>query len=142
MSPFCTPYPRILGMPTHHLFLLRLLSFVTGTVSVNLPSSGGGNGGLPVGLATLWLCVISSNFNLDSFAMEAVPMTTPPPTSGAFGGLPAIIPGLIQVENFDVGGEGVAYSDADPGNNGGVRSVAFFSLCFILNIPAPLPRAR
>jgi len=88
---------------------------------VKLLSSGGGGGGLPVGRATLWLCVISSNFNLDSFAMEAVPMPTPSPTSGAFGGVPANVPGLIQAEDFDVGGEGVAYSDTDPGNNGGVR---------------------
>jgi hypothetical protein len=36
-----------------------------------------------------------------------------------FGGLPAIIPGQIEAENFDDGGEGVAYHDSKPGNQGG-----------------------
>ena len=32
---------------------------------------------------------------------------------------PAAIPGTIEAENYDIGGEGVAYSDADPINQGG-----------------------
>ena len=36
-----------------------------------------------------------------------------------YGGTPAPIPGIVQVPNFDDGGEGVAYHDTDPGNNGG-----------------------
>lgn len=87
--------------------------------------SGNGTGGLSVGRATIWLCVVSRNFNLDSFTMAAAPTSPPSPspevdTSAAFGGIPASIPGTIHAENFDVGGEGVAYSDTDPGNNGGV----------------------
>lgn len=55
--------------------------------------------------------------------MEAVSPPPPSPspeggTSGAFGEIPAVIPGTIQAENFDYGGEGVASSDTDPGNNG------------------------
>lgn len=34
-------------------------------------------------------------------------------------GAPAAIPGVIEAVNFDEGGEGVAYHDSDPGNNGG-----------------------
>ena len=47
---------------------------------------------------------------------------TPAPVvlGDAFGGVPAVVPGLIQAEEFDTGGEGVGYSDTDPGNNGGV----------------------
>jgi subtilisin family serine protease len=41
--------------------------------------------------------------------------TSPTP----FGGLPAVIPGQIEAENFDDGGEGVAYHDSKPGNQGG-----------------------
>lgn len=37
-----------------------------------------------------------------------------------YGGMPATVPGTLQVENFDNGGEGVAYHDQDSGNNGGV----------------------
>jgi hypothetical protein len=41
--------------------------------------------------------------------------TSPTP----FGGSPAIIPGQIEAENFDDGGEGVAYHDSKTGNQGG-----------------------
>ena len=43
----------------------------------------------------------------------------PPPTSTPFGGTLAAIPGLIEAENFDEGGEGVAYHDTTSGNSGG-----------------------
>jgi PKD repeat protein len=36
-----------------------------------------------------------------------------------YGGTPRAIPGTIQVEDFDSGGEGVAYHDTDASNNGG-----------------------
>ncbi len=32
---------------------------------------------------------------------------------------PATIPGTVEVENYDIGGQGVAYNDTDPSNNGG-----------------------
>ena len=35
-----------------------------------------------------------------------------------FGGSPAPLPGVVQAEDFDLGGEGVAYHDTSPGNNG------------------------
>lgn len=57
------------------------------------------------------------------------PSPSPSPevdTTAAFGGLPATIPGTVEAENFDVGGEGIAYSDTDPGNNGGVRALLLF----------------
>lgn len=36
-----------------------------------------------------------------------------------YGGTPRAIPGTIQIEDFDTGGEGVAYRDLDTANNGG-----------------------
>jgi len=36
-----------------------------------------------------------------------------------FSGTPAAIPGVVQAENYDLGGEGVAYHDTDSANNGG-----------------------
>lgn len=36
-----------------------------------------------------------------------------------FLGTPILIPGTIQAENYDKGGQGVSYSDADPENKGG-----------------------
>jgi hypothetical protein len=40
-------------------------------------------------------------------------------SSAAFGGSPVALPGTFQAENFDNGGEGVAYHDVTPGNTGG-----------------------
>lgn len=34
-------------------------------------------------------------------------------------GFPQVIPGIIQAEDFDNGGEGIAFHDTDTGNNGG-----------------------
>jgi endoglucanase len=43
---------------------------------------------------------------------------TPGPTEAPYGGTAWLIPGIIQAENFDVGGEGLAYHDSDATNNG------------------------
>jgi hypothetical protein len=50
---------------------------------------------------------------------SAPPPPPPPPATTPYGGTPAAIPGTIQAENFDEGGQGVAYSDATSGNTGG-----------------------
>ncbi|HJR58568.1 MAG TPA: carbohydrate-binding protein [Vicinamibacterales bacterium] len=44
--------------------------------------------------------------------------STPPP-GGAFGGTPAAVPGLVEAENFDEGGQSIAYYDTTPGNSRG-----------------------
>ncbi|MGE3511568.1 MAG: carbohydrate-binding protein [Vicinamibacterales bacterium] len=41
-------------------------------------------------------------------------------TSSPFSGTPAAVPGLLQAEGFDNGGQGVAYWDADSANWGGI----------------------
>lgn len=41
------------------------------------------------------------------------------PTQSPYSGTPAPIPGKIEAENFDNGGQGVAYNDNDAANNGG-----------------------
>ncbi|MDP9176002.1 MAG: carbohydrate-binding protein [Planctomycetota bacterium] len=53
------------------------------------------------------------NFNWISLAAVAGPVSTP------FSGTPAAAPGTIQAENYDLGGEGVAYHAADAVNRGG-----------------------
>jgi hypothetical protein len=47
---------------------------------------------------------------------------TEPPLSGStpYSGTPAAIPGIIQAEAFDNGGEGIAYHDITGGNAGGM----------------------
>jgi beta-glucanase (GH16 family) len=36
-----------------------------------------------------------------------------------YGMTPAAVPGTLEAEDYDLGGQGVAYNDADPSNNGG-----------------------
>jgi hypothetical protein len=40
-------------------------------------------------------------------------------TSSPFHGTPVALPGTVQAEDFDHGGQGVAYADGSPGNEGG-----------------------
>lgn len=49
------------------------------------------------------------------------PPPPPPPSTSAYGGTPAALPGTFQAENFDEGGEGVAYHDMTGGNSGGAH---------------------
>ena len=42
-----------------------------------------------------------------------------PRTASPYGGTPASIPGIIEAERFDEGGEGLAYHDTTLGNKGG-----------------------
>ena len=59
------------------------------------------------------------------------PAPTLPPTlagpSEAYGGVPASIPGIIEAEEFDYGGEGVGYSDTTTSNTGGVSYACLFT---------------
>jgi hypothetical protein len=43
----------------------------------------------------------------------------PPPTSTPFSGTPVSLPGTVEAENYDRGGQGIAYSDTTAGNSGG-----------------------
>jgi len=55
--------------------------------------------------------------NFDS--LQVKPHTTPT-TQTPFGGTPFTTPGRLQLENYDEGGEGVAYHDTEAANLGGV----------------------
>jgi len=59
------------------------------------------------------LQAIANAVNLSYFG------ATPPVQEGPFGGRPAAIPGTIQMEDYDVGGEGIAYHDSDAASSGG-----------------------
>jgi hypothetical protein len=60
-------------------------------------------------------------FNLNSIRVLAdtsVPL--PPPSSTPYTGTPIAVPGTFEAENFDRGGEGLAYHDTVKGNQGGM----------------------
>ena len=60
--------------------------------------------------------VIRVHADQQYFNFDAVRITRQAP----YGGTPAAVPGTFQAENFDLGGEGVAYHDAAAGNAGGL----------------------
>jgi endoglucanase len=47
------------------------------------------------------------------------PPPPPPPAGSPYGGTARAVPGTIQAEDFDDGGEGVGYHDSDAMNSGG-----------------------
>ncbi len=60
------------------------------------------------------------NGTLPTATPTLTPTVTPVNWSGdPFGGTPAVIPGKVEAENFNTGGEGGAYHDTDGSNNGG-----------------------
>ncbi len=77
--------------------------------------------GVPVTLAAgthvFRLTFAGDGQNLDWF--EFAPISTPPPQPNGTPYTPLAIPGTIQAENYNLGGEGVAYHDSTPGNTGG-----------------------
>src|SRR6266446_1460864 len=93
---------------------------VSGTVTV--PDTGNwkafqwvGKKGVSLAAGQHVLKVVADQqyFNLNSIRV----LTTLPPTP--FFGTPIAVPGTFEAENFDLGGEGVAYHDNAPGNAGG-----------------------
>lgn len=55
----------------------------------------------------------------DHYPVVAVYTFGSTPGNTPFGGTPAAVPGRIEAENFDEGGEGVVYHDDTTGNSGG-----------------------
>ena len=66
---------------------------------------------------------IGVDFAALNSAMSGSGTPPPPPTttqSTPYTGSPIALPGTIETENYDKGGEGVAYHDTTSGNSGGV----------------------
>jgi uncharacterized delta-60 repeat protein len=63
--------------------------------------------------------------------------TPPPPAQTPFSGTPITLPGPIEVENFDKGGEGVAYHDTEPANLGNAYRTGEGVDIQELNVPDP-----
>lgn len=105
--------------------------------TVSVPNSGGWQNWtnvsftatLGAGVQQLTLMSDTGGYNIDYVAVtsggSSAPAPAPAPstsTSSAlspFSGSPLVIPGTIQAEDFDNGGEGVAYHDTDTSNKGG-----------------------
>ena len=92
-----TPTPQATGFPPSE----HPLRLTAGTHVFELEFSGDGQ-------------------NLDWFELTPYVEPTPMPLpNGSTPFKPLAIPGTIQAEDYDLGGEGVAYHDTTPGNSGG-----------------------
>ncbi|MEH0153464.1 alpha-amylase family glycosyl hydrolase [Limibacter armeniacum] len=60
-----------------------------------------------------------SDGTLQSSDDVTIVVDTAPATQSPYGGIAATIPGIIEAEAYDEGGQGIAYQDNDTGNNGG-----------------------
>src|ERR1700722_12211661 len=88
--------------------------------SVAVPNTGGyqtwatvtASVTLPAGTQTLRVDQDSNGWNLHylSFASTGGGGTPPPTGEAPFGGTAAAVPGTVQAENYDTGGQGVAYN--------------------------------
>jgi endo-1,4-beta-D-glucanase Y len=71
-------------------------------------------------LKTLYLFLLTGNFYLPGAAPVAPPVVPPVNiVQQPYGPSPSAIPGKIEVENYDLGGNNLAYFDTSPGNQGG-----------------------
>ncbi len=80
------------------------------TAAATVSTSGLVTGVAP-GTATITVKTVSGNFT----ATSAITVNGEQPYLGS----PVGLPGIIQAENYNLGGQGVAYNDSDPTNDGG-----------------------
>src|SRR6185312_7136616 len=80
---------------------------------------------LGAGVQQLTILSDTGGYNFDQIVVSVASGSSPPPSSSnggvlsPYGGAAAPVPGMIQAENFDNGGPGIAYSDTTSGNAGG-----------------------
>ncbi|HEX5804283.1 MAG TPA: carbohydrate-binding protein [Azospira sp.] len=72
---------------------------------------------IPVG--TTMVTIDNGGVTVGKPTTSSPPAPTPPATSKPFSGTPVAVPATFEAENFDLGGEGVAYHDIVKGNEGG-----------------------
>jgi cytochrome c len=75
----------------------------------------------PRGTHTLYFVFLRNPGDVNLFALNWLEFQGPglSLSSTAFGGTPRSLPGTVQSEDFDNGGEGIAYHDDEPANYGG-----------------------
>ncbi len=75
---------------------------------------------LGAGVQQMTLYSDTGGYNIDSVTIASSGAGSPSgPALSPYSGSPFPVPGTIEAENFDNGGEGVAYHDTTPGNSGG-----------------------
>jgi hypothetical protein len=75
--------------------------------------------GTPTTAATSTVTISATNSGGTGNQTLSITVSTGTVTESPFGGTAATIPGTVQAENYDNGGQGVAYNDAETLNQGG-----------------------
>ena len=70
---------------------------------------------LTAGTNVLRFETTTGRFNIDKISFNLTPSTTP---QSPYNGIAQVVPGTVEMEFYDLGGQGVAYNDKDTGNNG------------------------
>jgi glucosylceramidase len=89
----------------------KSLTWASSNTAVASVNANGLVTGIAQGTATITVKTVSGNFT----ATTAITIKG----QEAFNGVVASVPGIIEAENYDLGGQGVAYNDADASNQGG-----------------------
>ena len=85
---------------------------------LTINTSTGVISGIPVSAGNYSVTLSATNsYGTGTFPL-AFSVTTPPPQA-AYVGTPWVVPGKIEAENFDTGGQGVAYNDVTSANSSG-----------------------
>jgi glucose/arabinose dehydrogenase/type 1 glutamine amidotransferase len=105
-----------LDSPTGTLLATAIVPFTAGVyTNITVPVTD------PGGTHTLYFVFARNSGNQNLFVLNWMEFQGPGIgiSSSPYGGVARAVPGQIQIEDFDVGGQGIAYSDVDAANQGG-----------------------
>ncbi len=114
---------NVASRTTNNTFSLSIDGNTIGT-QFNVPNTGNwqqyeetsqSNINLTTGTKVLRFETNTGKFNLDKLSFELSPST---PVQSPYNGVAQTVPGTIEMEFYDLGGQGIAYNDKDTGNNG------------------------
>ena len=104
---------------------MNVVANVPAQMTLSPPTTYSYTAALQSGVTYFWKVVSKTNATVKNSSMIATSSTSSFTTGGSGGGstpysgTPVPVPGTINVEKFDNGGEGVAYHDTTSGNSGG-----------------------
>ena len=120
---------RVAGVGTGGQFRI-LVNGVDATGALSVPNTGAWNAyqwvardgvALPQGVCTMRVVMVANGTSGNVGAFDAFQIgETPPPVQEAYpAAVPWSVPGMVQCEDYDQGGTGLAYSETTAANEGG-----------------------
>jgi hypothetical protein len=123
-QPLSTPPSPMTGCPNGSNIVTSWTK-VSGPGTVTFANAGAIDTTATFSTAGTYVLRLGASDGLLSATDDVTVIVSAAPSGGQspFGGTPIALPGRIEAENFDNGGRGVAYADADTGNRGGVYRI-------------------